>query len=192
MGVGRAPPGGSVLFNIATLLREAPGAARQIHVENEPASVESEGYERLVTGAVHLLRTSRGILFRAKVRVEPEYQCDRCLRTFTTPVDLDIDELFAFVRDPVTLRPVELDEDTFRLEDEQYLDASEAVRQYEEAARPIRTLCRPDCAGLCPRCGKDLNDGPCSCPAEDIEPAWSALAELSARLAAPEVPDGRS
>ncbi len=181
-----------MLFNIATLLREAPGAARQVHVENEPATVESEGYERLVTGDVRLLRTSRGILLRAQVRTQPEYECARCLRHFTTSVDLEIDELFAFTRDPVTLRPVEVDEDTFRLVDEQYLDASEAVRQYEEAARPIRTLCRPDCAGLCPRCGTDLNDGPCTCPAEDIEPTWSALAELSARLAAPEVPDGRS
>ena len=181
-----------MLFNIATLLQEPPGAARQVRVENEPAVVESEGYERLVTGDVHLLRTSRGVLLRANVRVEPEYECSRCLRGFTTPVDLEIDELFAFTRDPVTLRPVESDDDTFQLADEQYLDASEAVRQYEEAARPIRILCRRDCAGLCPRCGKDLNDGPCACPAEDIEPAWSALAELSARISAPEVPDGRS
>lgn len=181
-----------MLFNIATLLREAPGAARQVRVENEPAVVESEGYERLVTGNAQLLRTSRGILLRAKVRTEAEYECSRCLRRFTTPVDIEVDELFAFARDPLTLRPVEVDDDTFRLADDQYLDASEAVRQYEEAARPIRALCRPDCAGLCARCGKDLNDGPCACPAEDIEPAWSALAELSVRMAAPEVPDGRS
>ncbi len=181
-----------MLFNIATLLRETPGAARKLDVDGELAVVESEGYRRPVTGEVRLLRTSRGVLFRAKVRVEPEYECSRCLRTFTAPVTLDIDEMFAFERDPLTLARVELDPDEFRLGDDQYLDASEAVRQYEETARPIRTLCRPDCAGLCPRCGRDLNEGPCGCSVDSGEPAWSALAELAAQLRAPEVQDGRS
>lgn len=180
-----------MLFNVATLLQEPPGASRKIAVVDEPVVVASEGYERHATGEVRLLRTSRGILLRAHIQVVPEYDCARCLRPFTTTVDLDIDELFAFVRDPLTLRPIEPDEDSFPLVDEQYLDAGEAIRQYEEAARPIRTLCRPDCAGLCPRCGKDLNEGPCSCSADETEPAWSALAELSRRLDAPEVPDGR-
>lgn len=180
-----------MLFNIATLLQEPPGAIRKIDVTGEFAEVASEGYRRAVAGEVHLLRTTRGILLRAKLRVEPEFECARCVKTFITPVDLDIDELFAFARDPVSLAAIELDPDELHLEDEQYLDASEAVRQYEVAARPMRMLCRPDCAGLCPRCGRDLNDGPCNCAADDTEPAWSALAELATRMRAPEVPDGR-
>ena len=164
-----------MLFNIATLLQEPPGAARKIDVTGEYAEVASEGYRRAVAGDVHLLRTTRGILLRAKLRVEPEYECSRCLKQFITPVDLEIDELFAFSRDPVSLAVIELDPDEFHLEDEQYLDASEAVRQYEVAARPIRSLCRPDCAGLCPRCGRDLNEGPCECAADELHTARSRV-----------------
>ena len=192
-----------MLFDIATLLQDPPGATRTIDVTGEFAEVPSEDYRRAVAGDVHLLRTTRGILLRTKLRVEPEYECSRCLKAVITPVDLVIEELYAFSRDPVSLAAIDLDADEFHLEDEQHLDASEAVRQYEVAALPIQFLCRPDCAGLCPRCGHDLNEGPCSCPADEmqpaapaeagvaIEPAWSALSELAARIRTPEVSDGR-
>jgi uncharacterized protein len=107
-------------------------------------------------------------------------------------VELTIEEIFVFARDPVTHAVVEAEPEEFRLNDEQHLDLSEAVRQYEESARPMRPLCRPDCAGLCPNCGSDWNEGPCACAANDSEPAWSALNELAARLRSAEVPDGRS
>lgn len=181
-----------MLINVATLLREAPGAARRLDVAGEIAEVPAESYRREVNGEVRLLRTGRGILLRARLEVQPEYECSRCLRTFTTSVELEIDELYAFTRDPLTLAVVEVGPDEFRLEDEQYLDLSEAIRQYEESARPISPLCRPDCAGLCPNCGSDLNEGPCVCTASESEPAWSALNELATRLRAAEVPDGRS
>jgi uncharacterized protein len=43
-------------------------------------------------------------------------------------------------------------------------DLSEIVREQIALARPMKTLCKADCAGLCQRCGKDLNLGPCPCP----------------------------
>lgn len=181
-----------MIINVATLLQEAPGGARHLEVAGERAEVASEHYRREVEGEVRLLRTTRGILVRARLEVEPEYECSRCLKAFTTPVELVIEELFAFKRDPVTHAVVEVAAEEFQLEDEQYLDLSEAIRQYEESARPIKPLCRPDCAGLCPNCGSDWNDGPCACTASDSDPAWSALNELASRLRATEVSDGRS
>ena len=41
----------------------------------------------------------------------------------------------------------------------------------------MRFLCRPDCRGLCPRCGKNLNDGPCGCT-EDVDPRLAVLGQL--------------
>ena len=43
------------------------------------------------------------------------------------------------------------------------IDANEEVRQTLLVNVPDRSLCRPDCRGLCPRCGKNLNEGPCQC-----------------------------
>ena len=40
---------------------------------------------------------------------------------------------------------------------------------------PSKVLCREDCAGLCPRCGADLNEGPCSCGGEELDPRLEVL-----------------
>jgi uncharacterized protein len=48
---------------------------------------------------------------------------------------------------------------------------------------PIRLLCREDCAGLCPNCGADLNEGPCSCGKEG-DPRLSVLRDVFAGIAA--------
>jgi uncharacterized protein len=61
--------------------------------------------------------------------------------------------------------------------DEGVLDLTEAVRQYRETALAMQPLCRPDCKGLCPVCGSDLNEGPCNCGA-GTDSRWSALAAL--------------
>ena len=47
---------------------------------------------------------------------------------------------------------------------------------------PSKVLCSEDCRGLCPRCGKDLNEGDCSCPKKEIDPRWAVLAELRDQL----------
>ena len=41
-----------------------------------------------------------------------------------------------------------------------------------------KTLCSEDCKGLCPRCGADLNQGPCSCKKKDVDPRLAVLAKL--------------
>ncbi|MEZ4503794.1 MAG: DUF177 domain-containing protein [Dehalococcoidia bacterium] len=172
-----------MLLNVATLLREPVGAARHIEVVDERVEVPDEGYERVVNGDVRLLRTQRGILVRAHLELTTDLECSRCLRTFEAPLELDIDEMFAMLRDPITREPVEgIEADDFKVLDEQYLDLSDAVRQYEESTRPISPLCRPDCRGLCPTCGADLNDGDCACAPEVVSERWSALAGLAERL----------
>jgi hypothetical protein len=59
---------------------------------------------------------------------------------------------------------------------------TEAVRQYRVMAEPMQLLCKPDCLGLCPHCGYNLNQGPCGCPRQDVDERWSALTELAEKL----------
>lgn len=184
-----------MIINIATLLREPVGSAREYRVDSETVEVPEVGYTREVSGRVRLLRTARGILLRANLAVEPTLECARCLEPFEAEVDLDIEEMYVFQRDPVTLLPIEAGPEEFRLIDDQYLDVSEAVRQYEETAVPISPICREACAGLCPVCGKNRNRDACDCVTEaDSEPAWSGLAALAERLRSEETErrDGRS
>src|SRR5262249_23600562 len=63
----------------------------------------------------------------------------------------------------------------------QTLDLSEAVREELILAVPDYVLCREDCAGLCPHCGKDLNEGPHDCAAKPTDARWAALEALKGR-----------
>ncbi len=47
-----------------------------------------------------------------------------------------------------------------------HVELAPMLREHIILAAPMQPLCREDCAGLCGRCGKDLNEGPCQCPAE--------------------------
>ena len=184
-----------MIFNVATLLHEPVGSVREYAIDSETVEVPEESYSRVIDGRAHLLRTARGLLLRAQLTVQPTLECARCLDPFEGTIELDVEEMFVFERDPVTRQPVEFAPDEFRLIDDQYLDVSEAVRQYEQSALPISPLCRDACAGLCPVCGRNRNREACDCvPDVEIAPALGSLAALADRLrsAETEEDDGRS
>jgi uncharacterized protein len=106
-------------------------------------------------------------LWRGNVHAVVRGECRRCLTEVLDEVDLRVDAA-VFSTDPEAAD----DPEFYPLpERPTHVDVAEAVR--EELALAIKTellLCREDCAGLCPRCGADLNAGPCACrtPAEPI------------------------
>ncbi|HEY6146875.1 MAG TPA: DUF177 domain-containing protein, partial [Thermoanaerobaculia bacterium] len=62
--------------------------------------------------------------------------------------------------------------------DEPEVSVAPIVEERIQMAVPMKPLCREDCLGLCPTCGKDLNQGPCNCRDEAIDPRWEALSKL--------------
>jgi uncharacterized protein len=52
------------------------------------------------------------------------------------------------------------------------------IRDVVGVELPFAPVCRPDCRGLCGRCGGDLNLGECTCSEPDIDPRWAGLGEL--------------
>ena len=71
----------------------------------------------------------------------------------------------------------EENDDEFVLVEEMRFDLDELVREDIILSLPARFVCRDDCKGLCPQCGKNLNEGSCSCKAEG-DPRLAALAQL--------------
>ncbi len=130
-----------------------------------------------VQGEVSLVRTHRGVLLQGTLCTEAELACSRCLSMFTCPLTLNIEEEYIPEIDVTTGIPLPPPEEpgTFTINEHHILDLTEAVRQHALLAIPMKPLCREDCAGLCPRCGCNLNDGPCDCPTEAINPRWSKL-----------------
>jgi DUF177 domain-containing protein len=97
-------------------------------------------------------------------------ECRRCL----TSVDVEVAEPAHFLFVEAGADDLE-DPDVFLFDPrENGLDLRPAVREQWLLAAPTYVECRPDCRGLCPTCGADLNAGPCTCqPAGDDR--WAAL-----------------
>jgi uncharacterized protein len=92
-------------------------------------------------------------------------------------VTVDVCELFVA---PGHEAPAE--EEVYRVEGLE-IDLEPMLRDALTLALPLNPICRSDCKGLCAHCGKNLNEGPCDCTDDDIDPRWAALSELRDRLA---------
>lgn len=117
------------------------------------------------------------LVVRGRLEAPLRLLCGRCAQFFSTTV-----EVSAF------LHAYEWKEHP------DFLDVSDDVREDILLEIPGFPLCKEDCKGLCVRCGRDLNNGPCGCPPVKEAPAvWSAALDgLQIRLAAssPETADG--
>jgi uncharacterized protein len=58
------------------------------------------------------------------------------------------------------------------------LNLSNAVREEVLLAVNPFVECKPECRGLCPRCGANLNEAPCECRQDEADPRWAALRKL--------------
>jgi uncharacterized protein len=106
-----------------------------------------------------LQETSEGEYFwRATLSGAVRNECRRCLIPLTSPVDVDVSVMFSTDPDAAD------DPSVYPLaESARTVDLRPAVREELALVAPTFPLCREDCAGLCPKCGADLNAGPCSC-----------------------------
>ncbi|HEX5465162.1 MAG TPA: DUF177 domain-containing protein [Candidatus Limnocylindrales bacterium] len=115
-----------------------------------------------IEGQVRLQRTDRGLLVRADLSTALAERCGRCLRPVASPITIQLDEEALPSIDIDTGLPVATadDPEAIRLDDHHELDLRGPLREAILLAEPIAPLCRPDCRGLCPECGIDLNDHP--------------------------------
>lgn len=130
--------------------------------EKEFTLPEGLSYDVVLTNA------GDGILVTGIVRARAEGQCDRCLDPAQFDIAGEIEEYYLFHE------PEDADayEDGFELVGpERTVDLSGAIWDAMVMDTPFVVLCRPDCAGLCPTCGANLNEGPCGCT-EAAEQAW--------------------
>ena len=98
--------------------------------------------------------------------------CDRCASDFTRNVEMPVDVVLV---EEFSNEDSE-DEWVFPLEAET-VDLDEIVRTVFVLNLDSKLLCKPDCKGLCCRCGKNLNEGPCGCQKE-LDPRFAALRQL--------------
>ena len=107
-----------------------------------------------------------GILVSADVSTIAAGECGRCLDAIELPVEVEIQELFAYSVDEAF--------DYTVVED--HIDLEPSVRDAVVLSLPFQPVCRPDCPGLDPVTGERLADFPDRKPQEIVDPRWSALA----------------
>ncbi|EGQ73387.1 YceD family protein [Actinomyces sp. oral taxon 448] len=118
-----------------------------------------------------------GVLARGRADVHVHGECVRCLRDLDEERTVTFDELYYL---PEAARAAEDGEDVddVLLVGEDSLDLEPALRDALVPALPFRPLCRPDCAGLCPECGRRVDNLPADHRHDHPDPRWSALAAL--------------
>ena len=129
-------------------------------------------------------RLDSGFLMRARLTYEQTLACQRCLGSVTEPVDEEV-ELLVLRHEPgADAEERELEEKDLGVlvvrGDE--LDLQPILFEQLQLNVPMRPLCREECAGLCPTCGADLNQGRCRCANETVDPRWAGLAVIRDRL----------
>lgn len=133
-----------------------------------------------VKGWVRFNNTGSLLLLEGEVEAGIKFGCSRCLTSFDQPVKAAIAEEFRLVKIADAIRVLPLDEaDTSAdLICDNVLDVEELIRQNLLLVLPIQPLCRPDCRGLCPTCGENLNVRECTCPPAERESPFNVLADL--------------
>jgi DUF177 domain-containing protein len=161
-------------FDLRALrVRSGDQAREAVEIALEPLHLGGQTYEPRPNPAAAELavtRASSGTVLELAFDVSLAGPCFRCLQDAELALELRLREYEA-------TKPESDDERTEYLEDDR-VDLSAWAHDAIALALPDKILCRDDCAGLCPVCGKDLNLEPHEHVEESADPRWAALESL--------------
>jgi uncharacterized protein len=118
-----------------------------------------------------LTRIRDGISFIGRIMTAARVPCSRCLEDYSLPLDLPFDLVYTSESDEAARSDNRLVDDMLtRVHfDGTRIDLRALLSEQVYLGLPLKPLCRPDCLGLCPRCGTNLNVGDCACAEERTE-----------------------
>ncbi|MDP2998444.1 MAG: DUF177 domain-containing protein [Bryobacterales bacterium] len=133
-----------------------------------------------VKGTAEVLGATEEIRLQGHLAVRMESECDRCLETARFPIDTDFDLFYrpegtGIRSDEMELEPGETEIAYYSGEG---LELNDILREQVLLALPMQRVCREECKGICPVCGKDRNEADCGCTVEPADDRWAALKNL--------------
>jgi uncharacterized protein len=150
----------------------------EIQLELEPFEFGGERYLPVpdtVPAELAITKASTGMVFQLAFRARLHGPCYRCLEDAVL-------ELSIAAREYQATNPDGADELRTPYVEDDKLDLAAWARDAVALALPDKILCRPDCAGLCPECGKNLNDEPHTHEDAPTDSRWAALESLREQL----------
>jgi uncharacterized protein len=161
-----------IKVDLSTLVHARPGEREVVVVDLDEFSLDDLEF-KFLKGELSFTRVADGILTEGVLHTAIRVKCTRCLTPFDQPVVIELEDIINFPgADRTPERPV-------RVTGDGWADLSPLIREYAWVNLPVSPVCSLDCQGICPRCGKNINLGECTCSEEEeIDPRWEALREL--------------
>jgi uncharacterized protein len=163
-------------INVSHLLKQSIGTTNKINIDEQ--IVNKNGVVCRVGGELSFTRAGKGIFVSGDLTADNKGSCGRCLEPFGYTGKLKIEEEFLPTIDINTGLPAEIKDDTYTINEHHEIDLGEVLYQYACMSIPMKLLCKEDCAGICPSCGKNLNKGKCSCTQQIVDERWAKLSAL--------------
>jgi uncharacterized protein len=123
---------------------------------------------------VELNKTYNQVILNVNLKINAIFECDRCVTDFTQELNpvYQVVYMFGNIAESDDINVVYLPADADKI------NIAPEVRDYALLAVPMKKLCNDSCKGLCPKCGRNLNEGTCTCDPVDIDSRWLPLQEL--------------
>ncbi|WP_250230147.1 YceD family protein [Anaeropeptidivorans aminofermentans] len=133
-------------------------------------NLDSSIAEIIIKGSIE--KDGPDYLVKAHVDAHINFKCDTCLASSPKVVSFDMEERFS-----KTLAAYDEDSEIWPIP-EDFIDLSSVTMENLYMNMPMKVSCSDGCKGLCPKCGKDLNQGDCDCDKTDIDPRFDVLRSL--------------
>jgi uncharacterized protein len=164
-------PHSPLRLNVGFVVAQSAGFSRDFPFDIPQISVPPDLRLNSLNGLVRATRTPQGILLQADFHTQIDLECVRCLTDFQQTLAFNFTELYAFSQRYVT-------DSGLLMPETGIIDLSPVIREYVLLEIPISPLCRPDCKGLCPICGNNLNESTCFHEEESGDPRLASLKSL--------------
>lgn len=158
-------------LNVGFIIHEQVGYNHEFPFEFDKIKIGDDLELRDLSGSVVVGRTQQGLILTGDFTAETTVDCVRCLKPFGQLLDWDMTELYAFNQKSVSESGLYVPEDG-------HIDLEPLIRDYALLEIPINPICQPDCKGLCPICGQDLNLRDCGHRPQENESPFSVLGKL--------------
>jgi uncharacterized protein len=142
----------------------------------------SQGSNLHSAGVAELLAHSGGeIRIRGQFDVEMTAECDRCLGHARFPLHESFDLFYRPAEEIAREEEVSIDEGEAEIGfyESDGLELEEVLREQVLLALPMQRVCREDCRGICPVCGRNRNETSCDCREAAADDRWAALRNLN-------------
>jgi uncharacterized protein len=173
-----------VIINVAPLLKEPVGATAEYDFAEDPIDPRGqnaglrEANATAIAAEITATHTNPGAYLDGTADARVEAECSRCLRAFEAPVHAEFaEQYYATVGVEHGEALGEAPRDAKTIGSDFRIDLVPLLREELLLATPLAPLHVPDCKGLCPVCGRDLNDDP-HVHDEPTDERWAKLAQL--------------